>query len=278
MSNETSNPTLPPNVPKEARCLVCGTKTQSLQPEEGCMDGATAWYSSGNYGSRIHDTCGDPTEPVLEIHVCDLCLMLHRERVLQYDRRQPPQTRVYSQWEAPKAGIDMRRRVLVVYETEDGEYHAEDHHEGRWFRSHGLTETLENSVARVIRNDQQMDEGSTIAACRRRLDNQLSQETTVSDVVRARASVFLDAIESRYPKARCWGGVQDIGFWDHTKEEVERFSAMTIHFEVKIRPGVYGEVYIGDAITQAQVTGSELTTFDTFDVDRLFAFFSKSQE
>ena len=35
-------------------------------------DNATYWRTTGNFGSRVYDQCGEPGE--LEIYICDECL------------------------------------------------------------------------------------------------------------------------------------------------------------------------------------------------------------
>lgn len=269
MTDEKTNPTLPANVPADARCLVCGTRTQSLQPEEGPMDGATAWYSSGNYGSRVHDNVGDPEEPKLEIHVCDLCLMLHRARVLQYNPKEDPRTRGYTTWEAPKSGPDVRRRVVVVLETEDGKFLAIDR-EGGCGSYHGYTEALEQSVERLIRSNQYQDAASSVAACRESLCKSVKEaDPPVAEFVVAQGEQMLDAIAQRYPSARCWARADDVGFMDHTRgDEPERVHTMIINFETKIVPGVHAEVCIGERMTFVRVNGGESVSFD-FDVNRV---------
>jgi hypothetical protein len=269
MSEEKTNPTLPPNVPAEARCIVCGTRTQSLQPEEGPMDGATAWYSSGNYGSRVHDTVGDPERPKLEIHVCDLCLVLHRDRVLQYDPREEPQTRGYTTWEPPVPGPDMRRRVLVVWETEDGKFLASAR-DGGCGSYHGLTDALEQSVERLIRSSKYLEEASTVAACRESLHKYVREsDPPVPEIVVGWAEQLMNGLAQRSPTARCWAHVDDVGFLDHTRAEIERVHRPVIVFETKVVPDVHAEITIGDWMTFVTVNGTEMVRFEVFDLERV---------
>jgi hypothetical protein len=270
MSEESTNPTLPDNVPADARCLCCGTRTQSLQPEEGPMDGATAWYSSGNYGSRVLDSALHPEEPRLEIHICDLCLVLHRERVLQYDAREDRQDRGYTKWDVPKIGPDMRRRVLVIWETEDGKFVSADREGGSGFGG-GFTYCLEQTVERLIRSDEYQVARSSVAACREEMHKSVREsDDPVPPMVVARCEQLLDVIAQRYPSAKCWARADDIGYLDCTGEEPDRVTEIVIRLETKVFPGVYAEVILRESATFVRVGEGEPVTVEGFDVDWVF--------
>lgn len=233
------------NLPDTARCFCCGTRTQELKPREGCMEGSTAWKTGGNYGSQIVDnTSAD--DPVLEIQICDVCLLMRRERVLQFDATKSWREREYKTWATPTYGLDMRRRIIIVWETEDGQFTAADL-EGGGGTHHGLTAALEQSTERVIRSREWLDGRSTVAACRDRLLRDLSDTTLKcpGDIV-GRALSILDEISSRFPSAHCWAGIHDDGITDCTGPEKKWIPNVQIHLETKLQPGAKGVVYIGE--------------------------------
>jgi hypothetical protein len=186
------------NLPQDARCFRCGTRTQTLRPDESCMDGATAWYTSGNYGSQVID--GDGIR--LEIHLCDVCLLLGRERVLQYKTTDRDRDRVYETWDPPGTGLDPRRRVLVVWEDEHGRYCVADHKGGALsgLRRH---DTLREVFEQIQDHDVYMRDRCTAQACRDRILER-SNAGQLSPLAFGYAFELVAVLGHRFSKGEFW--------------------------------------------------------------------------
>lgn len=189
-----------PETPAEACCFKCGTPTQTLRPDEGMMDGATAWCTSGNYGSRLVDG----GKYGLEIHICDLCLLLARERVLQYEVGSQilgVSRNVYEAWDPPKVGPDVRRRVLVVWEDEHGRYCLADQDGGvtMW----NVHETLQAVFDKLVEHDDFMRGACTASACKKRVLER-SETDPKSGILIGYALELLDVLGARFPKGQFW--------------------------------------------------------------------------
>lgn len=62
-------------------CFCCGKKIKSLGKSfQSPPDDATAWQTSGNYGSTLFDS---PTD-MLEIYICDVCLRENASRAYRF--------------------------------------------------------------------------------------------------------------------------------------------------------------------------------------------------
>lgn len=66
-------------------CIVCNKALDSAIPahieSENQPNEGTVFTSRGNYGSTVWDPMSDST--IIEITVCDECLVKHKNRVLQ---------------------------------------------------------------------------------------------------------------------------------------------------------------------------------------------------
>ena len=224
-------------LPAQARCFKCGTLTQTLRPDEGMMDGASAWYTNGNYGSRLIDG----GKHVLEIHICDLCLLLARDRVLQYERHllDERKNRIYEAWDPPKVGPDPRRRVLVVWEDEHGRYCMADQGGGGvGWTTH---DTVQGAFKRIEDRDEYMRTACTVSACKARVVERAGEDPDhpKSGILIGHALELLDVLGARFPKGEFW--------CEHSEEPA------TIDLTVIVWPGVRLTVVVRSANSEQRV-------------------------
>lgn len=106
------------------RCILCYAQTTE-DDDFHRMNGATAWRTHGNYGSRIID---DPHghDPALEIHICDTCLLLHQWGVYAVTNPGPDET--VAKWEPPKVDY-FSKELIRIFRRSDGQFYSVAHGE-----------------------------------------------------------------------------------------------------------------------------------------------------
>lgn len=68
-------------------CIACGRQLENVEADaENQPYNGTAFVSHGHYGSTIFDPMDGH---FLEINICDACLALHRDRVMEGRDRRP---------------------------------------------------------------------------------------------------------------------------------------------------------------------------------------------
>lgn len=226
------------------RCICCGTRTTSEHEIEQ-MDGATAWRGNGNYGSRLIDDHHFDVEHIHEIHVCDLCLLIYRNRVLVYPVKTVEGRKTYGPptlWDPGVGKPDIRRRVLTVWENEDGTFSSCDSDGGAAYYN-GASNALDQAFLRLQRDVLRGETNSTMESCRQSLEKGLADKP---DALRKRTEAILDLLERRYPMGRFWGSVRDNGYADHTGSQPVRVHNWTAHIEARLSPGGWTVLLIGE--------------------------------